>query len=795
MSLSRRAFCLFSILIMVGVMLGSAAQAPTTAAGQGQKKVVNTDPAQRLKWFDQHMAMKAQTPFKDLRWRYTGPEDMGGRATSIAVPKGNKKVIYIGTASGGLWKTENTGVTWTPLFDEMPTLSIGALAVPDTEPNTIWVGTGEANILRGSLAGTGVYKSTDGGKTFQHMGLAGTQTIARIRVHPTNPNIVYVAASGHEWTYNPDRGVYKTSDGGKTWQKILYSNEKVGAIDLVMHPTNPEMLIASTWNRVRERFSDPVPGGEDGLYKTTDGGKTWKELTNGLPDTKYTGRVGLDLCLTKPNIVYAFVDNHTPVGMPPEGQRDSYGRLRTYPDIVGAEIYRTNDFGDTWAKVPPANAQQMQRFGGTYGWVFSQIKVDPNNENTLFLMGVGMIKSTDGGKSFQSVNYEGLHSDHHGMWIDPSDTDYIVEVNDGGANASYDGGKTWRDFHKGIQAIQFYNVTLDMAKPFNAFGSVQDSGTYRGMGLAPQSAAQGGRRGGRGQAIRWESAPGGEGTLIAVDPTNPNIEYASSYYGRVARSEYANGRWGQAKEIYPKPGPGEPEYRGQWLAPTIISQFDSSTIYHGFQYVFRSKDKGETWQKISPDLTAFDPAKQGKLPYAINFAALSALSESPLKAGVLYAGSDDGRVHVTRDDGATWTEITAGLPYYKHVWGIVASKYDPATVYITLIGRHDDDFAPYVYKSIDYGKTWVSIAANLPGGPTNVIREDPKKNNVLYLGTDLGVFVSTDGAKTWNYLGSGLPNAAVWDIQIHPRDNMMVIATDGRGMWILDDVSAIQNAK
>jgi hypothetical protein len=413
----------------------------------------------------------------------------------------------------------------------------------------------------------------------------------------------------------------------------------------------------------------------------------------------------------------------------------------------------------------------------------------------VFLMGVGMIKSTDGGKSFSPVSYEGLHSDHHGMYIDPSDSDYIVEVNDGGANASYDGGKTWRDFHKGIQAIQFYNVTLDMAKPFNAFGSVQDSGTYRGVGFAPQTAPQGRGRGGRGQSIRWERAPGGEGTLIAVDPTNPNIEYASSYYGRVARSEYANGQWGQAKEIYPKAGPGEPEYRGQWLAPTIISNFDPSTIYHGFQFVFRSRDKGETWQKISPDLTAFDPAKQGKLPYAINFATLSALSESPLKAGVLYAGSDDGRVHVTRDDGATWTEITAGLPYYKHVWSIVASRYDPGTVYITLIGRHDDDFAPYVYKSADYGKTWASIAANLPGGPTNVIREDPKKNNVLYLGTDLGVFVTTDGARTWSYLGSGLPNAPVWDIQVHPRDNMLVIATNGRGMWIIDDVSAIQNAK
>jgi photosystem II stability/assembly factor-like uncharacterized protein len=787
---SKHALFTFCILSIAGVVL--ALGAPQAAKpGAVQKKVENTDPAQRLKWFDQHMAMKAQTPFKDLRWRFLGPDMIGGRSTDIAVPKGDKKTIYIGTASGGLWKTTNTGVSWQPIFDEMPTLSIGDIAIPDTEPNTVWVGTGEANILRGSLAGAGVYKSVDGGKTWQNMGLAGTHTIGRIRIHPTNPKIVYVAASGHEWTYNPDRGVYKTSDGGKTWQKVFYINEKVGAVDLVMDPKNPEVLIASMWNRVRQRWSDPVPGGEDGLFKTTDGGKTWKELTNGLPDTKTTGRIGLDLCLTKPNVIYAFVDNHTPLRMPSPTERDSYGRQRTYPDIVGAEVYRTDDQGETWKKVSPAD-KMMERFGGTYGWVFSQIRVDPNNENIVYLMGLGLYKSADGGKSFQELRYENLHGDHHGLWIDPGDSEYMINVNDGGANASYDGGKTWRDFYKGIPSIQFYNVALDMSTPFNAYGSVQDWGTYRAVGVGPGQ--PGGGRGRRSAGPRWETSPGGEGTQIAIDPTNPNILYASSFYGRVERSEYANGQW-TSKQIYPKPDKGEPEYRGQWLAPSVISPHDPSTIYHGFQYVFRSKDRGDTWTKISPDLTAFDPERQGKLPYAINFAALTAIVESPLKAGVLYTGSDDGRVHVTMDGGANWTEITGGLPYYKHVWSIVASKYDPASVYITLIGRHDDDFSPYVFKSVNYGKTWTSIAANLPGGPTNVIREDPKNSNVLYLGTDLGAFVTTDGAKSWNYLGSGLPNTAVWDIQIHPRDNMLVIATDGRGMWAINDVAPIQAVK
>ncbi len=804
MRLHRCGFCFLCAIIVTALALSVAAQSSRSTAGQGRQKVESTDPALRLKWFDQHMALKAGTPFKDLKWRYVGPETISGRCTSIAVPKGNKKTIYVGTASGGLWKTANTGVTWEPLFDQMPTLSIGALAIPDTAPDTIWVGTGEANILRGSLAGVGVFKSTDAGKTFQRMGLEGTQTIARIRIHPTNPNIVYVAASGHEWTYGPDRGVYKTTDGGKTWARVFYLNEQTGAIDLIMDPRNPEVLIASMWNRIRQRWSDPVPGGE-GLFKTTDGGKNWKKLANGLPqEWKVIGRIGLDFCLTKPDIVYAFVDNHTPAGMPKPGERDSYGRIRTYPDIVGAEIYRSDDLGENWKKVEPLDEQQkvrMQRFGGTYGWVFSQIRVDPNNENIVFLLGVSLVKSTDGARSFQPVNYEGLHSDHHGMWIDPSDSDYIVEVNDGGANASYDGGKTWREFHRQIPCLQFYNVALDMATPFNAYGSVQDQATYRAVGLGPAPVAQvQGRGRGRGPSVRWETAPGGEGTLIEIDPTNPNTMYSYQYYGRLTRNEYANGRWTSTtiypdpanKNIVPPPGPGEPEYRGQWLAATIISPHDPSVLYHGFQFVFKSKDKGATWQKISPDLTNFDPAKQGKLPYAIPFATLTALSESPLKAGVLYAGSDDGRVHVTQDDGAHWTEITSGLPYFKHVWSITASKYDAATVYIALIGRHDDDWNPYIYKSTDYGRTWTSLAANLPGGPTNVIREDPKNANVLYAGTDLGPYVSTDGGKSWSYLGSGLPNAAVWDMQVHPRDNMLVIATDGRGMWVVDNVAPIQ---
>jgi photosystem II stability/assembly factor-like uncharacterized protein len=776
--------------IVAALALGGTALAQKSNASKpALKKAESTDPALRLKWYDQHAAMKAATPYAALKWRFIGPDIIGGRCTDIAVPKGSKHTIYIGSATGGVWKTENSGITWECLNNDFPTLSTGDLAVSDSDPNTVWIGTGEANIFRASIAGTGVYKSTDAGKTWKHMGLAGTQTIARILIHPTNPDIVYVAATGHEWTANPDRGVFKTADGGQTWQKVLYVNEKVGANDLVMDPKNPDTLIAATWNRVRQRWSDPMPGGEDGLFKTTDGGKTWAPCNAGLPDTNLTGRIGLDICLAKPNVVYAYVDNHNPGREAAAGELDAYGRVKTGKKIVGAEIYRSDDQGGTWRKVSVSDAL-MEEFGGTYGWVFSQIRVDPNDDNTVYIMGLGLYKSTDGGKSWRGINYENLHGDHHGLWIDPTDSNYLINVNDGGANLSYDGGKTWRDFHKGIPTIQFYNVALDMNKPFAAYGSVQDHFTHRVTGLAPQGSGGQGRRF-RGVSARWEIAPGGEGSHIAVDPTNPAIEYSSTFYGRLQKSEYKDGAW-TSKDIYPKAAAGEPDYRGQWLAPTIISTHNSNVIYHGFQYLFRSMNRGDSWERISPDLTAYDPQKQGRLPFAIPFATLTAIAESPFKFGLIYVGSDDGRVHVTKDGGTTWTEITAGLPYNKHVWSMVASKYDPATVYVTLIGRHDDDFAPYIYKSTDYGKTWVSIAANLPGGPTNVIREDPKKKDVLYAGLDFGVYVTTDGAKTWSCLGAGLPNAPVWDIQIHPRDNMIVIATNGRGMWVIDDPSILQ---
>ncbi|HHF51988.1 MAG TPA: hypothetical protein ENL46_04810 [Candidatus Aminicenantes bacterium] len=782
-SFFNRFLCKGLFVLVILIFLSTAAFLASPEKG---KKVESTDPGQRLAWYQQHMEMKEQSPFKDLKWRFLGPDVISGRCTDIAVPKGSKHTIYIGAATGGVWKTRNSGVTWEPLFDEAPSISIGDIAIAPVNPDIIWVGTGEANIFRASVAGTGVYKSTDAGKTWKHMGLADTQTIGRIIIHPEDPDIVYVAASGHEWTYNEERGVYKTTDGGQTWDKVLYMNEKTGAIDLIMDPTDPDTLYASLWNHIRRRWSDPMPEPGDGIFKTTDGGKTWEQKTNGLPDLNKTGRIGLDIARSNPKVIYAFVDNHNPGRMPGEGERDAYGRLKKGRVIKGAEVYRSNDKAETWRKVSP-DSRYMEGFCGTYGWVFGQIRVDPSDENTVYIMGLRLAKSTDGGRTFKTLYFPELHGDHHGLWIDPDEPDYLINVNDGGVNISYDGGQTWRHFHNNLPVTQFYNVAYDMKEPFNIYGSVQDHLTYRGN-IAHTLAQRD-----RSQMLltHWERAPGGEGTTIAVDPEDPNTVYSSSFYGRLMRSELKDNKW-ITKDILPEVGEDEPPLRGQWLAPTIISPHDNKVIYHGMQYLFRSPDRGETWERISPDLSYNDPEKQGKLPFAIPYACLTSISESPLKEGLIYAGTDDGRVHVTKDTGKNWEEITDGLPYNKHVSRIIASKYDEAAVYLTLNGRRDDDFTDYVYKSEDYGKTWKDISGNLPGGPVNVIREDPKKENILFIGNDLGVYVSLDGGRKWHVLPNGLPDCFVWDLVIHPRDNVLVIATNGRGMYAIDDISKIQ---
>jgi photosystem II stability/assembly factor-like uncharacterized protein len=745
---------------------------------QAAKVTRSTDPELRLKWYQEHVAMKEQSMFKNLRWQFLGPTNVSGRMTDTAVvtPKGKHYIIYVAGASGGVWKTLNEGTTWEPVFQHAASTSIGDVTIAPSDQDIVWVGTGEANIFRSSMAGSGVYKSIDAGKTWQHMGLAGTYTISRIVIHPENPDIVYVAASGHEWTNNKERGVYKTTDGGKTWDNVLYIDEKTGAIDLVLDPSDSNTLYAATWQRVRKKWNDPrnEPGYSGStIYKTTDAGKTWESIVNGLPPAKYRGRIGLDIARSNPSVLYAFVDNYEVIGQWPEGELDSYGRPRRGM-IKGATVYRTDDKGKTWRQVSQDN-QYMQHLSATYGWVFGQMRVDPNDENKIYVMGLGLNVSEDSGKTFRSLR--GMHGDHHGLWIDPANSDYLVNVNDGGVAISYDGGSNWRTFSDNAPLVQFFNVAYDMAEPFHLFGSIQDHGSFRGIVDLSR---------GRNNipAVEWEVAPGGEGSSHAIDPTDPNIVYSAGFYGRISRTDL---RTGKQVNIVPKAGKGEPPLRGQWVAPFIISPHNPRIIYHGMNYLFRSMNRGDIWERISPDLTYNDETKIGDIQYQTIFA----ISESPLKFGLIYVGTDDGRVHVTQNSGKNWTEITKGLPYGKWVSRIAASAFAEGTVYMSQNGKRDDDFAAYLWKSTDYGKTWKDITNNIPCGPVNVIREDQKNKDILYVGTDLGVYVSVNGGAQWHVLANNIPTTFVHDLVIHPRDSILVAATHGRGMFAMD-VSYLQ---
>jgi len=741
--------------------------------------------ADRQKAFQQQKALAAKSPYKSFQWRNVGPDNISGRVSEVLGVPGNKNIIWASFATGGFWKTEDAGKSWKPLFDNEGTLSVGSFDVAKSNPNIIYLGSGEANIFRASLPGMGVYKSEDGGKSWKHIGLENTSTISRVIIHPSNPNHVYVAASGNEWSNNKERGLYETTDGGKTWKRLI-NDDPNGVIDLVMHPTDPKTMYASTWNRIRLRWSDPTPQDGDFIWKTTDGGKTWSKLTNGLPQTKFTGRVGIALSRSNPNILYAYIDNHTPKREPKAGELDPYGRpIQVIP--FGVQVWRSDDAGQNFAKVSTED-DKLERFAGTYGWVFGQIRVDPTNPELVYIMGVPIAKSTDGGKTFNMMRpdrgSERNHGDHHALWIDPTDPNYLINGNDGGVVVSYDGGKTLNNFFDVIPTTQFYNITYDMNTPYNVIGSVQDEGSF--MASVKNSF------GSKDPSIQqWRDAPGGEGTIHAVDPSNPSLVYSSTFYGRLTRSTVFKDSIA-SKNIFPKKADDEEVHRGEWLAYTLLSPHDNKTLYHGFQYLFKSMDQGETWKRISGDLTYNDVSRMGRTPYAINHQAITAIDESPITKGVLYVGTDDGRVWVTMNDGGAWTEITKGLPERVHVSRLVASKYDAGTVYITLSDRREDNIKPYLFRSTDYGKTWTALVTDLPASPVNVVREDPKNANILYCGTDLGVYISKDKGKSWQSIQGNLPaTVSVNDLFVHPRDYNLVIGTYGRGVWVLDDISSL----
>lgn len=764
---------LFPALIVFVLPFFSAAQ-PTTGI-------------QKMTAFKKQQQMLQQSPYKDLQWRLTGPDNKSGRSTDVAGITGNPNIIYAAFATGGLWKTEDAGNTWKSLFDKEATLSIGSIALAPSNNNILYVGTGEANIFRASLSGVGMYKSSDAGKSFQHIGLENTGTIARVVVHPKNPNRVYVAASGNEWTYNKDRGVYMTSDGGKTWKNILFVNEKTGCIDLIMDPSDPNTLYASMWNRIRRRWSDPVPEEGDHIYKTIDGGKTWKIIDKGLPDTKLTGRIGLAVSHSNPNVLYAFVDDHNKKRDPKPGEMDSYER-QVQKVVIGGAIYRSNNKGQTWEKMGEIH-DFFKPFSGTYGWVFSQIRVNPKNENEVYALGVSMGKSEDGGKTWKQFRpsdkkSENIHGDNHAMWFDEEKPERIILGNDGGVSTTMDGGTIWDNFFDKIPTTQFYTVTYDMQTPFNVFGAIQDEGTFTGnitntFGNPQDSLFR-----------SWEYAPGGEGTQIQVDPKNSNIVFSSTYYGRLMKTDMSEPDSIQNHRIKMFSVGAIDSLRGEWLAGTLMSKFNNKVIYHGLQHLYKSEDGGENWKMISPDLSYNNKSKMGVYPYLIYHQAITAIAEGD-HPGIIYAGTDDGRVWLSMNDGGDWKEISQGLPVNKHVAKISVSKFFPERIYLALNDRRQDNHTPYLYLSDDRGASWKLITGNLPASPANVIIEgdDGEVGLLLFCGTDMGVYMSKDLGKKWVALNGNMPAVvAVDDMFIHPRDKKLVIATYGRGVWVLDDL-------
>ncbi len=614
-----------------------------SAQSQSEKPLMGAEA--RMKSWEQHMHLQAKSPYKDLKWRVAGPEFQSGRVESIACHPDQPFTIYAGVGSGSLWKTENHGTTWKPIFDDQPTFAIGCVAIAPSNLDIIWVGTGEVLMARSSYAGLGIFKSEDAGKTWQHMGLEGTYHIPKIVIDPKNPNIVYAASIGHNYTNNEERGLFKTIDGGKNWEKILYISEKAGVIDVVMDPTDNQTLYAASWERDRKAWNNTNAGEGSGLYKTTDGGKSWTKLTNGLPGGKHLGRIGFEIAPTNPNVVYAILENQAPA---PDGE----GR-------IGGELYRSDDKGSSWVKT------HTGPFPTGINYSFCDVRVAPDNEDEVFVPGWKLVHSTDGGKTFEftgntvvhilSHDIRVMHLDMHDLWIDPINPDRLLLGNDGGFYCSWDRGNTWLHYNN-LPIGEFYAVSVDNADPYNIYGGTQDDAALYGPGTHNVED----RLTKFGVEDPWKQVyvdqwGGGDSYFTEPDPTNPDVIYYEHQFGAFRRK---NIKTGETKSIQPKAKEGEENYRYNWMTPFIISQHNPSTVYYATQKMLKSTDRGDNWDIISPDLTTNPgPEKQGNVP----FGTITSISESPLKQGLIYVGTDDGNIQMTGDDGKSWRKLNIDL--------------------------------------------------------------------------------------------------------------------------------------
>lgn len=727
-----------------------------------------------------------------LKPRCIGPANMSGRICDIAVYEKQPRIMYVASASGGLWKTVNNGTTWTPVFEREATVALGAVAVSQQNPDIVWVGGGENNARNSVSWGDGAYKSTDGGKTWANMGLRDSHHIGRIVIHPTNPDIVHVAALGHLWGPNRERGLYRTRDGGKTWRQVLFINEDTGFVDLAMDPSDPMVLYAAAYQVRRDAFSGGNPavqfGPGGGLYKTSDGGDTWKKMTNGLP-ANALGRCGLSVYRKDPRVVYAVVqtDKTTTTTSGQEANLKFRDEVDTDGQTIKRDIgpqdggiFRSDDKGETWSQL---NSLCPRPF------YYGQIRVDPSDDKQIYVLGIQFHLSKDGGKTFiPGTSAKGVHPDHHALWINPADSHHLVLGNDGGMYFSYDRSASWEHLFN-LPVGQFYAVGVDMRKPYRVYGGLQDNGSWGGPSATHDTAGI--------TVADWFKILGFDGYYCQPDPNDVDTVYAEGQYGILRRINVRDGtasdirprlasgkgKKGSKGNIDPPAPPGTPDLRFNWSCPILLSPHDSKTVYYGGNFVFRSRNRGDVWSIISPDLTRGKPGPSKNTGHTI-----TTLAESPLKAGLLWAGSDDGRVHVSRDGGQSWVDLSdkTPLPAERWITRLEASRFAEGSAYLTIDRHRNDDRAPYVFKTTDHGNTWKSLTSNLPpGGPVHVIREDPRNKSLLYVGTEFGLFISGDGGRVW-HKHPHLPTVAVHDLVVHPRDRELVIGTHGRGIYIMN---------
>jgi photosystem II stability/assembly factor-like uncharacterized protein len=704
-------------------------------------------------------------PLKPLQWRSIGPY-RGGRADAVAGVASQPAVFYFGATGGGVWKTTDGGINWEPISDGsvFGTGSVGAIGLSDSDPNTIYVGMGEPAIRGNVSHGDGVYKSTDAGKTWKRVGLADTRQISRIRVHPKNPDLVYVAAQGHVWAPNEQRGIFRSKDGGKNWEKVLYRSDKAGASDLVLDPTNPNILYAGFWEAYRKPWTLESGGPGSGIFKSTDGGDTWTEITRnqGLP-RGMVGIVGVTVSPANPERLWAIIE------------------------AEDGGVFRSDNGGRTWAKV---NEERRLR---QRAWYYTRIYADPKNPDTVYVLNTGFYKSNDGGRTYTPISVP--HGDNHDLWIAPDDPNRMINSNDGGANVSYNGGRSWTEQDQ--PTAQFYRVALDNDFPYHIYGAQQDNSTVRIASRTTEGAIT---------ERDWFDVGGGESGWIAPSPKDSEIVYAGSYGGLITRYDHHTG---QLRDINPYPnnpmgaGADVLKYRFQWNFPLLFSPHDPNTLYTAANVLFKSTNEGQSWEVISPDLTRNDKSKQSSSGGPITkdntsieyYDTIFTVMESPLQAGTIWTGSDDGLVNLSRDGGKNWSNVTPPntiMPEWIQINSIEASPNDAGTAYVAATMYKWDDYKPYLYKTSDYGKTWKKITNGIPDSAfTRVIREDPNKRGLLYAGTETGIYISFDDGEHWQSMQFNLPVVPINDLAIHKREKELVAATQGRSFWVFDDLPMI----